>query len=143
MATNLGGLSSNLAELADWRRFWERGTSYLKTAKGMNSKRQRFSTSIVYNMLAMSVEGFFMGYFMSQGGLPENHTLRDLVDYSRQYLSLPDEVSKGLLSMDHFQEICSLEAYHVVDPSWENIETFIPWVETLKQTLEPLLPKQL
>ena len=140
MAVNLRTLAPSMAALSDWRVFWDKGQAYLKTGKGMLSKREKFNTPIVYNVFSMAVEGLFMGYFMAKGGLPENHTLRDLVDYSQHYLNLPLAVAQGLRKMDGIQEICSVDSYNIRVPQWLEMEQFQLWVEQLEAILREKMP---
>ena len=135
MGINIGTMGPNIKALTDWQSFWERGLAYRKTARGMCGHRDKFNTAIVYNVLSMAVEGLFMGYFMAHGGLPENHTLRDLVDYSHHYLELPLDVATGLVRMDGIQQICSVDSFSIKDLNWDEVEQFLVWTDTLETVL--------
>jgi hypothetical protein len=128
------------AAMKEWPVYWDKGEAYLKTSHGMDGKREKFGPDIVYNLVSMAVEGLFMGYFMGRGGLPENHTLRDLVEFSRHYLALPPDVAEGLLAMNELQLICSVEHFSVKLPTWDEIERFIGWADTLRTVLASQLP---
>jgi hypothetical protein len=125
-----------------WREFWDNGEAYLKTSLGGLGRREKFSPAILYNLLCMSVEGFFMGFFVSHGEYPENHALDDLLDFARGRADLPLDVVSTLGEMNDFQRICSLELYERRDPSWEDVERFAAATRTLRQSLLSRLPRE-
>jgi hypothetical protein len=69
----------------EWRTFIDDGDRYLKAAAGGAARRPEvFTPEILYNLSAMAIEKHAMGYLMVHRRMPENHTLRDLMDAIRK-----------------------------------------------------------
>ncbi len=120
-----------------WIEFYEDGGKYLKTVKGAANKPEKFTAEILYNIVGMAIEKFFMAYFLKNDFMPTNHTMRDLI-FSMGLLGkdkLAPELEDKLVKLDKFQEICSLEQYSRTVPKREDIPFF---VETCIETAEYL-----
>jgi len=112
--------------MQDWQVFIDEGDRYLKTAVGGSQNRpQVFTPEILYNLVAMAIEKHAMGYLMYHCQLPDNHTLRDLMDAIRKLGDLDEELYGKVVNMDRFQEICSVFQYHREVPRTEDIAAFL------------------
>jgi len=112
--------------MQDWQIFIDEGDRYLKTAVGGSRNRPRvFTPEILYNLVAMAIEKHAMGYLMYHSQLPDNHTLRDLMDAVRALGGLDDDLYGKVVDMDRFQEICSVFQYHREVPKAEDIDSFL------------------
>jgi len=128
-------------EDSSWEEFIEEGARYLKTAvNGARQRSQVFTPEIVYNLVAMSIEKYVMGFLFQKKLLPENHTLRDLMDALRQASELPDDLYESVTGLDRFQEICSLAAYHREVPDKSDVETFITAGNRIRDFVVDRLP---
>ena len=101
-----------LLQIDDWRQYIKEGGQYLHTAGEAAEKRAEvFTPEILYNLTAMAIEKFIMGYLMSRGDLADNHTMRDLVDALERNAGPQPELGAKLRYLDGFQEICDLDTY--------------------------------
>jgi len=123
-----------------WKEFWERGESYLRVAEKGLQRPDRFNAAALYNIVALAIEGLFMGRFMAAGTLPRNHTLLDLVEEEREIGSLPDDVAERLIAMDAFQNLCSLAAYERKEPTRDDIVSFVALANQVRDILSVRLP---
>ena len=116
----------NIVPMQDWQIYIDEGDRYLKTATGGSERRpQIFTPEILYNLVAMAIEKHIMGYLMYHRQLPDNHTLRDLMDALRKLSDLDEDLYGKVVDMDRFQEICSVFQYHREIPKAEDIATFL------------------
>jgi hypothetical protein len=101
-----------LLQIDDWRQYIKEGGQYLHTACEAAERRgEVFTPEILYNLTAMAIEKFIMGYLMSRGDLADNHTMRDLVEALERNAGPQPELGAKLRYLDAFQEICDLETY--------------------------------
>lgn len=99
-------------QLEDWRQYVKEGGQYLRTAHEAAEKRTEvFTPEILYNLTAMAIEKFIMGYLMSRGDLADNHTMRDLLAAVERNAGPQPELGAKLRYLDAFQEICDLNTY--------------------------------
>ncbi|NOX26086.1 MAG: hypothetical protein GXP59_08255 [Deltaproteobacteria bacterium] len=107
-----------LVQIKDWRKYLDDGGKFLNTAVNGSRKRPEvFTPEIIYNLTAMAIEKFCMGYLMYHGDLADNHTMGDLIEAVERHTGPQPELSKKFLFLDSFQEICSLDAYKRRSPT--------------------------
>ncbi len=122
--------------IIDWRNYLKDGEKYLQTALGAAERRSEvFTPEILYNIVGMAIEKLIMGFLMSRGDLAENHTMGDLLRALEKHSTVPDTISRDMLFLDSFQEICDIDTYNRRPPTQEetkrilaigqDLETFI------------------
>lgn len=110
----------------EWQEFINDGCKYLKTAVNGSKHRQNiFTPEIIYNIVAMSIEKNIMGYLLYNNRLPDNHTLRDLVNAVRLIHPFENVLFEKLNNMDRFQEICSIDLYNRKIPNKNDVQEFL------------------
>ena len=125
---------------SDWQQFLDEGDRYLKTAAGGAARRPGvFTPEILYNLVAMAIEKHIMGYLMYHRQLPDNHTLRDLMDALRKLGDLDEDLYGKVVDMDRFQEICSVFQYRREIPKAEDIATFLDLGEQIRTFIKKRL----
>ncbi|VAW41788.1 hypothetical protein MNBD_DELTA03-159 [hydrothermal vent metagenome] len=111
-----------LVQIEDWREYISDGGKFLHTAVNAAKKRPEvFTPEILYNLTAMAIEKFCMGYLMYHGDLADNHTMADLAEAVERHAGPQPELTQKLLFLDSFQEICDLSAYKRRPPNKEEI----------------------
>lgn len=99
-------------QIEGWRQYIKEGGQYLRTAHQAAERRgEVFTPEILYNLTAMAIEKFIMGYLMSRGDLADNHTMRDLLDAVERNAGPQPELGAKLRYLDAFQEICDMDTY--------------------------------
>ncbi|BCO07858.1 hypothetical protein GF1_02340 [Desulfolithobacter dissulfuricans] len=126
----------------DWEDFLKEGHQYLATARGGYARRRNiFTTEILYNLVAMAIEKFFMAALMFHGTLPYNHTMHDLVEAMDQtFPGAIDTMRERLLALDRHQEICDLDTYHIDPPSMAEIADMLVLAEQVSELVTGSLP---
>ncbi len=124
-----------------WEDFWSEGKAFLKTASAAYLQHKKaFTTVILYNIIAMAIEKFVMTALMCQGKLPNNHTMKDLVEaMDEAFPGAMTGIREGLLNLDQYQEICDVDTFNITGPSMEEI----PVMLDLAGRLQALVEKQL
>ncbi|MCF6188816.1 MAG: hypothetical protein L3J49_15230 [Desulfobulbaceae bacterium] len=126
-----------------WEDFLHDGEAYLKTAEGAYAKKRAvFTPEILYNIIAMAIEKFVMAALMKYGALPYNHTMGDLVEAME--LTFPGalgDIREKILDLDHYQEICDVDAFMIRPPKHEEIAGMLE-TGTALQTLAHALIRE-
>ena len=124
-----------------WEDFWGEGNAFLKTASAAYAQHKKaFTTVILYNIIAMAIEKFVMTALMCQGKLPNNHTMKDLVEaMDEAFPGAMSGIREGLLNLDQYQEICDVDTFNITGPAMEEI----PLMLDLAGRLQALVEKQL
>ncbi len=111
-----------LVQIEDWRKYMDDGEKFLTTALNGAQKRPKvFTPEILYNLTAMAIEKFCMGYLMYHGDLADNHTMADLAEAVERHTGPLPELTPKLLFLDSFQEICNLSTYKRRPPNKKEI----------------------
>lgn len=107
-----------LVQITDWRNYFHDGEKFLRTATaGQAGRPEIFTPEILYNVIAMAIEKFIMGFLMYHGDLADNHTMADLVRSMERHLALPPALARELRRLDSFQEICDQDSYNITPPT--------------------------
>lgn len=118
-----------------WQEFYRDGHAFLEAARGGHDRRQEvFTPDILYNLVAMAVEKFIMAALMSQGAMPYNHTMADLVHaMDRTFPGKMKNLREGLLSLDQYQQICDLDGYTIQPPEMDEIPRMIDLADEVRK----------
>ncbi len=112
----------NLVQISDWRQFIEDGEKYLSTAiHAAEKRREVFTPEILYNLTAMAIEKYLMGFLMYHGDMADNHTMRDMIESVQRHVKMQPDLAESLLYLDSFQEICDIDTYNRRAPGIEEI----------------------
>ena len=127
--------------IRDWEEFLLEGRQFLATAsKAYAAKRKAFTTGIIYNLVAMSIEKMIMAMLMKSGNLPYNHTMHDLVESMEEFMpGQLENLGEELKRLDAFQEICDQDEYTIKTPTATEVSRML----TLADRMESLTLEQL
>ncbi|RXP44967.1 hypothetical protein EC396_16405 [Lutibacter sp. HS1-25] len=101
----------------NWKTWLQEGDQYLR-AYGTKS---RFGTEIRYNLISMSFEAYTMAILDFHNSLPENHTYSDLMYALETVVPIDKTLRERILKYENIQSICSIEKYHTVKPTEEEL----------------------
>lgn len=122
-------------------KFIDDGARFLRTATRAARKRRKvFTPDLLYNIIAMSIEKHIMGYLLHRRNLPDNHTLRDLIDGLKRVDTVEEGLCDRMIRMDRFQEICCITAYHREVPAEKDIEEMLSLGETIRDYVRARMP---
>ena len=105
----------------NWQTWLKNGDQYLSAATP-KSKKHRFGTDIVYNLLSMSLEGYIMAILDYHHNLPHNHTYIDLIAALETVMSIDTTLKSRILQYENIQSICSIDKYHRSNPTEEELD---------------------
>lgn len=127
-----------LRPVKGWEEYFRHGEGFLNTAAQAHSKGVlAFTPEILYNLIAMAIEKFIMAALMRHGELPYNHTMADLVAAMEQvFPGKMGDIGEGLLKMDQYQDICSLDGFKISPPMMEEIPAMLVLAERLRQLVQ-------
>jgi len=115
-----------------WKEFFSEGEQYFKTAKNGVCRKSVFTNEILYNIIGMSIEKYFMGFFQFHGKLPEHHTLESLASDAAAITEEAAPFIDPLKHMDSYQEVCHPELFQRVAPSDDDILEMLALNESIK-----------
>jgi len=120
----------------DWKKMYEAGAGYRKTAHSAQLRSAVFTPSLIRNICAMGIEAYFMAVFMQRGTLPHNHTMRDLLDDAEKIISIDPALKETMLKIDDQMQLCSLDNIKMVDASAEDALLFIKAIDDVAAIAE-------
>ncbi|MDR3172743.1 MAG: hypothetical protein LBU19_00705 [Treponema sp.] len=108
-----------------WKKFYDEGRGYHKTARGSLKRPEIFTPEIVQNIAAMGIEKYFMSIFTHRGVLPRNHTMEDFITEVKAFFPLPADLEESLRYFDSLQQICSIDDYKITKPEAADLPRFV------------------
>lgn len=113
--------------------YWEDACKYLRVAKGGLKRPKVFTTDILYNLLGLSIEKYFMAALVSHGDMADNHTFSDLINSAERIGPVDNSLAKRLKEAETYQNICpAFDGYMRKDIPKEEILKMIDVTEDLK-----------
>ena len=109
-----------MVEKLNWKTWLTRADQYLNSASP-RGKKSKFNPSIRYNLLSMSLENYIMAILDFYDTMPTNHTYTELIEGLETVLDVDDNLKRRLLKYENIQSICSLEKFHIRQPSEEDL----------------------
>ncbi len=120
--------------LEEWKTYLEHGEEFYLCAKGGYGKPEKFNDDALFNLAAMAIEKFSMGYLMKNGVLPEGHSFVDIADKLESVTPLPADLREELKGLDRYQQsFCSLEIFRPDPITRENIPPMLGTCEKLRE----------
>jgi hypothetical protein len=104
----------------NWQTWLAHGDQYIKAATPKNTV-SRFGTDIRYNLISMSLESYIMAILDFHKTMPGNHSYIDLITALETIMPLDMELKKRILQYENIQSICSIDKYHRINPTEEEI----------------------
>ena len=113
--------------------YWEDACKYLRVAKGGLKRPKIFTPEILYNLLGLSIEKYFMAAMVKHGDLADNHTFSDLISSAARVCPVSDSLAKRLKEVETYQNICpAFDGYMRKDIPREEILNMIDVTEDVK-----------
>jgi hypothetical protein len=104
----------------NWQTWLVQGDQYFKAATPKKTV-SRFATDIRYNLISMSLESYIMAILDFHNTLPDNHTYIDLMTALETVIPVDAELKKRILQYESIQSICSVDKYHRINPTEEEL----------------------
>lgn len=125
-----------------WLKYWNDGEAYLKAAKGGRQKKEKFLPEVVFNLGALAIESYFLGFLGKTGRLPEHHTFGHFVRAVSQVKPFPEDVAQILRKVDIQQNLCSLDAHQLPSVSFWEVDQCLSAADDVREFLVSLEPLQ-
>lgn len=114
--------------------YWKEGEAYHRTALGAKNRRKVFNAEIIYNLLAMAIEKYFMAFFEKHNTMPDNHTFTDLINSANRIMPMDTQLVYDLQSLETMQDICPIfEDYQRHEPNDIQLEKLFEVTEGVFQ----------
>jgi HEPN domain-containing protein len=120
----------------DWQEFLEDGRAFHRTARGSLKRPEIFTAELVQNIAAMGIEKYFMALFAHRGSLPCSHTMYDLLNEAKKFMTIPEELEASLRYFDSLQSICSMEHFMITKPDRDEAPRFVEAIDRMAALVE-------
>lgn len=90
----------------DCENFIDAGNSYLKTARQGHRRGSVFTNTMIYHILCLSIEKYFMGIFCWHNAIPEHHTLSHMAHEASGFADMPADLIEQIEAMDNVLNLC-------------------------------------
>ena len=128
---------SSIRPITGWEKFLKEGKEYLRTAEAAYRRQKNiFTPEILYNLITMAIEKFFMAALMRHGTMPYNHTMVDMVESMEE--TFPDAIQgirDDLMKLDTYQDICDPYDFTIIAPDREEIPSMLDLAERMLDLL--------
>lgn len=111
-----------------WMCYYREGMQFFRAAIKPGKKRI-FTPILVYNIACMAIEKLFMAFFFYNDRMPDNHTMRDLIESAVKFRDMDKVLVENMMFLDGFQDICPVYA----------AKTIMPVEDDMERTIETLL----
>jgi hypothetical protein len=123
--------------LDEWKTYLEHGEEFYLCAKGGYNRPEKFNVDALFNLAAMAIEKFSMGYLMKNEILPEGHTFRDITEKLDSVIPLTADLKEELIGLDTYQQaFCSLEIFQPDPVTREDIPPMLGTCEKLREYIK-------
>jgi HEPN domain-containing protein len=113
--------------------FLEEGIKYQRIAANAFVKN-KFNYKVIYNFITLAAEKLLVAAYMNKRhSMPANHSFPGLIEeLESTEVNLHDELIRGILLIDSFQSICSLDIFEIKDPTLIETQNMLKIIEDLK-----------
>lgn len=113
--------------------FIRHAEQFHNAAIGGRNRTKVFTSEIMYNIMAMAIEKYFMGVLLYNKDLADNHTFQDLIDSARRVATVDDDIVEELKSYEKYQNLCpAFEGFFHHETSWDVIDQMLGTTEKIK-----------
>ncbi len=110
---------------------------YTNTVKGL-FKKKKFNNQTIANIACLAAEEFMVAYMAKNGQMPHHHSLDALIDdVAKIKKDLPLSMTKEVLFLEEFQNLCVIENIGMKVPTDAEMERIINTLVGLDVTLFP------
>ncbi len=118
--------------------YWNEAEAYHQTAVKAAGRRKVFTSEILYNILSMAIEKYFMEFFERHHTMPDNHTFSDFVNGAAPLKAMDEKLKADLLELERLQQICSAyDSYERRCPTEAEIEKMYDTTNEVKRFCMP------
>lgn len=95
-----------------WQQWLEHGRQYEIAGSG-KSGNSKFSPTIIYNLLSMSLESYCMAILDYHRTLPDNHTFTDLMNALERVCVIDPDLKRRVFELEKCQQICAFDDFEI------------------------------
>lgn len=116
--------------------FIKEANEFYKVAVGGVKKKKIFTNEILYNLISISIEKYFMGFLTSRNQLPQCHTLKNMINEVKSLVEVNETIVQKMYYFDDVQQICSMIDYHRKTISDHDINEMISVLGEIKELVD-------
>jgi hypothetical protein len=121
-----------------WMSYYNEGMQFYNAAS-KPGKRKIFTPLITYNIVCMAIEKLFMAFFFYNNRMPDNHTIKDLLESAARIRGIDRDFEENMLFLDGFQDICPVNAPISDGPGEKDMERVIKTLLMAKEFVDSAL----
>jgi hypothetical protein len=116
--------------------FIKEANEYYKVAVGGVKRKKVFTNEILYNLISISIEKYFMGFLTSKNQLPKCHTLKNMINEVKTLVEVKESIVQKMYYFDDVQQICSIIDYNRKTISDHDIDEMISVLGEIKDLVD-------
>ena len=122
--------------MEEWNGYYSEAVAYYKTTVGAKKKGRPFGNLVYYNLIGLSLEGFLTAMMTNGGDLPEHSSISSMLRALGKKYEMPESFRGESRFYNKFMNFCSLEVQEPLEPTDEEIDRMIRFVENLKSWID-------
>lgn len=119
-----------------WNGYYSEAEAYYKTTVGAKKKGRPFGNLVYYNLVGLALEGFLTALISKDGSLPEHSSISSMLRMLKKKYEVPESFAEESGFYNKFMNFCSLEVLETLEPTDEEIDRMIRFVEELKNWVD-------
>ena len=119
-----------------WNGYYSEAEAYYKATVGAKKKGRPFGNLVYYNLIGLALEGFLTSLIRKDGSLPEHSSISSMLRMLKKKHDVPESFTEESRFYNRFMNFCSLEVLETLEPTDEEIDRMIRFVEDLKTWID-------
>ncbi len=119
-----------------WNGYYSEAVAYHKTIVGAKRKGRPFGNLVYYNLVGLALEGFLTALISKDGSLPEHSSISSMLRMLKKKYDVPESFTEESRFYNKFMNFCSLEVLETLEPTDEEIDRMIRFVEDVKNWVD-------
>ncbi len=117
----------------EWKEYYNNGLAYCRTALAVRSRKEKFGTVVLYNLIGLALEGMLTGMIMKNGEMPEHSGVGSMLRILKEKYDMPLSFKEESRFFNKFMNFCSLDVTPQEDPSADDIDRMLDFLVRVKE----------
>ena len=115
----------------DWKDYYREGLAYCRTALAAGSRKEKFGTVVLYNLIGLALENMLTGIIMKDGEMPEHSGVGSMLQILEKKHEMPLSFKEESRFFNKFMNFCSLDVTFRDDPSADDIDRHLSFLSSV------------
>ena len=130
-----------MKEYNSWKDYYTDAEGYYHAAIRGKENKKKFSNNLLYNIICMSMENFFISLMWFNKRVPEQHSLVGMLKELKDLYEIDENLLNQIRYINRFQNICSIDIFKQADPNISEVEEMVKTLQNVKSFCDDKLPE--